>query len=152
MAWNELILTRQRLHSLTSNRPMHASAVSLTDHRGVLFWVGFANEQLDLPSRAYLYMLLRNADSGDARCQLFLQANSQFIPVLITLESAFTMSEIFDVLVIGGGPIGLAATYEVAKSGSSTIVLEQNNFYNQAGSSGDLARMFRTMYVVWPRI
>ncbi|KAF3929968.1 hypothetical protein AA313_de0206999 [Arthrobotrys entomopaga] len=53
---------------------------------------------------------------------------------------------IFDVVVIGGGPVGLAATYEVAKAGNKVIVLEQNNFFNQAGSSNDLARMFRTMY------
>ncbi|KAF3930134.1 hypothetical protein ABW19_dt0207857 [Dactylella cylindrospora] len=54
--------------------------------------------------------------------------------------------EVFDVIVVGGGPVGLAATYEVAKTGSRVIVLEQNNFFNQAGSSNDLARMFRTMY------
>lgn len=52
----------------------------------------------------------------------------------------------YDVVVIGGGPVGLAATYEVAKSGKSVLVLEQNNFFNQAGSSPDLVRMFRTMY------
>ena len=56
-------------------------------------------------------------------------------------------SEVFDVVVIGGGPVGLAAAYEVAKAGKSVIVLEKNNFFNQAGSSGDLARMFRTMFV-----
>ncbi|KAK3985460.1 hypothetical protein QBC44DRAFT_335047 [Cladorrhinum sp. PSN332] len=52
----------------------------------------------------------------------------------------------YDVIVLGGGPVGLAATYEVAKSGKKVLVLEQNNFYNQAGSSPDLVRMFRTMY------
>ncbi|KAK4169898.1 peroxisomal sarcosine oxidase [Cladorrhinum sp. PSN259] len=52
----------------------------------------------------------------------------------------------YDVIVIGAGPVGLAATYEVAKSGKTVLVLEQNNFYNQAGSSPDLVRMFRTMY------
>ncbi|KAI9924601.1 hypothetical protein MW887_006874 [Aspergillus wentii] len=52
----------------------------------------------------------------------------------------------YDVAVIGGGPVGLCAAYEVAKSGHSVVVLEKNNFFNQAGSSGDLARMFRTMY------
>ena len=52
---------------------------------------------------------------------------------------------VFDVVVIGGGPVGLAAAYESAKAGAKTIVLEQNNFFNQAGSSGDLVRMFRTM-------
>ncbi|KAH6623319.1 hypothetical protein F5144DRAFT_582947 [Chaetomium tenue] len=53
---------------------------------------------------------------------------------------------VYDVVVVGGGAIGLAAAYEVAKTNASVLVLEQNNFFNQAGSSGDLARMFRTMY------
>lgn len=56
--------------------------------------------------------------------------------------------KVFDVVVVGGGPVGLAAGYEVAKAGKDVIILEQNNFFNQAGSSGDLARMFRTMYVI----
>lgn len=54
--------------------------------------------------------------------------------------------KIYDVIVVGGGPVGLAAAYEMAKDGKSVIVLEQNNFFNQAGSSNDMARMFRTMY------
>lgn len=53
--------------------------------------------------------------------------------------------KVYDVVVVGGGPIGWAAAYEIAKVGSSVIVLEQNNFFNQAGSSNDMARMFRTM-------
>lgn len=55
------------------------------------------------------------------------------------------VAELFDVVVIGGGPVGLASAYETAKAGAKVLVLEQNNFFNQAGSSGDLARMFRTM-------
>lgn len=51
----------------------------------------------------------------------------------------------YDVIIIGGGPIGLATAYEVAKAGASAIVLEQNNFFSHAGSSNDLARMFRTI-------
>lgn len=54
-------------------------------------------------------------------------------------------ANMYDVIIIGGGPIGLATAYEVAKAGASALVLEQNNFFNQAGSSNDLARMFRTM-------
>lgn len=56
--------------------------------------------------------------------------------------------KVYDVVVVGGGAVGLGATYEVAKTGKSVLVLEQNNFYNQAGSSGDLPRMYRTMYAV----
>jgi sarcosine oxidase/L-pipecolate oxidase len=52
---------------------------------------------------------------------------------------------IYDVVVVGGGPVGLASAYQVAKEGRSVVVLEQRNFFNQAGSSGDMARMFRTM-------
>jgi len=52
---------------------------------------------------------------------------------------------IYDVVIVGGGPVGLASAYQVAKEGKSVIVLEQRNFFNQAGSSGDMARMFRTM-------
>ncbi|KAF4445651.1 hypothetical protein F53441_10633, partial [Fusarium austroafricanum] len=47
---------------------------------------------------------------------------------------ASSNSDIFDVVVIGGGPVGLAAGYEVAKAGAKVIILEQNNFFNQAGS------------------
>lgn len=52
---------------------------------------------------------------------------------------------VYDLIVVGGGPVGLATAYEAAKDNMSVIVLEQNNFFNQAGSSGDLARMYRTM-------
>jgi sarcosine oxidase/L-pipecolate oxidase len=52
----------------------------------------------------------------------------------------------FDVIVVGGGPIGLATAYDCARAGSSVLVLEQYNFFNQSGSSNDLVRMFRTMY------
>lgn len=56
------------------------------------------------------------------------------------------MSYDYDVIVIGGGPMGLAAAYNCAKAGQSVLVLEQFNFFNQSGSSNDLVRMFRTMY------
>jgi sarcosine oxidase/L-pipecolate oxidase len=52
----------------------------------------------------------------------------------------------YDVIVVGGGPIGLATAYDCAREGSSVLVLEQYNFFNQSGSSNDLVRMFRTMY------
>lgn len=52
----------------------------------------------------------------------------------------------FDVIVVGGGPIGLSAAYNCAKAGKSVLVLERFNFFNQSGSSNDLVRMYRTMY------
>lgn len=56
------------------------------------------------------------------------------------------MSHQYDVVVIGGGPIGLASAYRCAKAGKSVLLLERFNFFNQSGSSNDLVRMFRTMY------
>jgi sarcosine oxidase/L-pipecolate oxidase len=52
----------------------------------------------------------------------------------------------YDVIVIGAGPVGLAAAYNCARAGRSTLVLERFNLFNQSGSSNDLVRMFRTMY------
>ncbi|WP_181785503.1 FAD-dependent oxidoreductase [Streptomyces phytophilus] len=52
----------------------------------------------------------------------------------------------FDVIVIGGGLLGLSAAYNCAREGKRVAVIERSNFYNQSGSSGDLIRMFRTMY------
>ncbi|KAI5460638.1 hypothetical protein BGZ63DRAFT_387558 [Mariannaea sp. PMI_226] len=55
-------------------------------------------------------------------------------------------SELFDVVVVGGGPVGLAAAYEIAKAGGKVITLEENNFFNHSGTSGGLARVFQTLY------
>nr|VFK21237.1 MAG: sarcosine oxidase, monomeric form [Candidatus Kentron sp. LPFa]VFK34658.1 MAG: sarcosine oxidase, monomeric form [Candidatus Kentron sp. LPFa] len=52
----------------------------------------------------------------------------------------------YDVIVVGGGPMGLASAYNCAKAGRSVLVLERFNYFNQSGSSNDLVRMFRTMY------
>ena len=52
----------------------------------------------------------------------------------------------YDVIVIGGGPIGLASAYNCAKAGKSVLVLERFNYFNQSGSSNDMVRMYRTMY------
>jgi sarcosine oxidase/L-pipecolate oxidase len=52
----------------------------------------------------------------------------------------------YDVIVVGGGALGLASAYNCAKQGKSVLVLERFNYFNQSGSSNDLVRMFRTMY------
>ena len=52
----------------------------------------------------------------------------------------------YDVIVVGGGPMGLSTAYNCSKSGKSVLLLEQFVLFNQSGSSNDLVRMFRTMY------
>ncbi|MCE3076327.1 FAD-dependent oxidoreductase [Chryseobacterium gwangjuense] len=52
----------------------------------------------------------------------------------------------FDVIVIGGGAIGLATAYELGKRKAKTLVLEQFNFMNQLGSSAGVSRQFRIPY------
>ncbi len=52
----------------------------------------------------------------------------------------------FDVVVIGGGAIGLATAYHLGKRKSKTLVLEQFDFGNQLGSSAGVSRQFRIPY------
>jgi len=63
-----------------------------------------------------------------------------------TSSPAPTPDTLYDVIVVGGGPMGLSAAYECAKAGKKVLVLERFVLYNQSGSSNDLVRMFRTMY------
>ncbi|MEI6411362.1 MAG: FAD-dependent oxidoreductase [Bacteroidota bacterium] len=52
----------------------------------------------------------------------------------------------FDVIVIGGGAMGLAAAYHLGKRQAKTLVLEQFTFVNQLGSSAGVSRQFRIPY------
>jgi len=56
------------------------------------------------------------------------------------------MSQIFDVIVIGGGPAGLAAAFQLGNRNASTLVLEQFSFLNQSGSSAGVSRQYRIPY------
>lgn len=51
-----------------------------------------------------------------------------------------------DVIVIGGGPIGLSAAYHLSKRKTKTLLLEQFTFFNQLGSSAGVSRQFRIPY------
>jgi monomeric sarcosine oxidase len=52
----------------------------------------------------------------------------------------------FDIVVLGGGTIGLAAAYYAARAGYRTLLLEQFDLGNAFGGSGGFSRMFRVMY------
>jgi monomeric sarcosine oxidase len=52
----------------------------------------------------------------------------------------------FDVIVVGGGTIGLSAAYYAAARGLKPLLLEQYDFANRFASSGGASRMFRIMY------
>lgn len=52
----------------------------------------------------------------------------------------------YDVIVIGGGPNGLATAYQLSKRGARTLVVEQFTFLNQSGSSAGVSRQFRIPY------
>ncbi|HEY0313221.1 MAG TPA: FAD-dependent oxidoreductase [Allosphingosinicella sp.] len=56
------------------------------------------------------------------------------------------MIDTFDVIVIGGGAIGLATAYNLAGNKAKTLVLERFTFLNELGSSAGVSRQFRIPY------
>jgi len=52
----------------------------------------------------------------------------------------------YDVIVIGGGPMGLSTAYHLSKRNTRTLILEQFTFFNQLGSSAGVSRQFRIPY------
>ncbi len=57
-----------------------------------------------------------------------------------------TANDVYDVIVIGGGAMGLATAYYSGKRNAKTLVLEQFTFVNQQGSSAGVSRQFRIPY------
>lgn len=52
----------------------------------------------------------------------------------------------FDVIIIGGGSMGLSTAYQLSKENVKTLVLERFAFRNQLGSSAGITRQFRLPY------
>lgn len=68
------------------------------------------------------------------------------MPVEKGTQSANNFQETYDVIVIGGGPMGLATAYYNSKRAAKTLVLEQFTYFNQQGSSAGMSRQFRIPY------
>lgn len=51
-----------------------------------------------------------------------------------------------DVIVIGGGTMGIAAGWALARRGKSVLILEQYDFFHTNGSHGGATRVFRHGY------
>lgn len=56
------------------------------------------------------------------------------------------MTKRYDLIVLGGGPIGLSTAFHASLSGKRTLVIEQFNFLNNQGSSAGASRQFRLQY------
>ncbi|PCJ12047.1 MAG: FAD-dependent oxidoreductase [Gammaproteobacteria bacterium] len=56
------------------------------------------------------------------------------------------MTKQYDLIVIGGGPVGLSTAFQASLSGKRTLVLEQYSFLNNEGSSAGASRQFRLQY------
>ncbi|MGB3468553.1 MAG: FAD-dependent oxidoreductase [Cyclobacteriaceae bacterium] len=52
----------------------------------------------------------------------------------------------YDVIIVGGGAMGLSTAYHLINSGKRVLVLEKFNFLNEMGSSAGMSRQFRLQY------
>ncbi|MBI4422331.1 MAG: N-methyl-L-tryptophan oxidase [Elusimicrobia bacterium] len=56
------------------------------------------------------------------------------------------MKASYDVVIVGGGAMGLATAYYLTKQGKKAVLLEQHQVGNPWGASGDHGRIFRLSY------
>lgn len=52
----------------------------------------------------------------------------------------------YDLIVIGGGPMGLSTAWHASRRGWRTLVIEKNGLFNDSGSSAGASRQFRLQY------
>lgn len=56
------------------------------------------------------------------------------------------MADKYDLIVIGGGAIGLSTAYHAARRNLKTLVIERFGYFNNAGSSAGASRQYRVQY------
>src|SRR4051812_7945371 len=56
------------------------------------------------------------------------------------------MLQHFDLAVIGGGPVGLAAASDAARRGLSTVLIERSDLHTGHGGSTGAERQWRLQY------
>jgi sarcosine oxidase len=56
------------------------------------------------------------------------------------------VTENFDLIVVGGGPVGLSCGWQATRRGSRTLVLDQTGFLNEANGTSGAERHWRLQY------
>lgn len=61
-------------------------------------------------------------------------------------SSPYKSKNEYDIIIVGGGAVGLSTAYHLANTKKKVLVLEQFGFFNNAGSSAGASRQFRVQY------
>jgi glycine/D-amino acid oxidase-like deaminating enzyme len=81
------------------------------------------------------------------RQSLFAPKVPELGPTLLgSVGACGVKEEDIDVLIVGGGSIGLATAWRLGATGKSVVVLEKFGFFNDEGSSAGASRQFRLQY------
>jgi sarcosine oxidase len=74
---------------------------------------------------------------------------AKFSKYLINLNSIL-MENSFDYIIVGGGSMGSATAYHLAKNGQKVLLLEQFDFIHENGAHGGQTRLIRKAYFEHP--